>query len=280
MWRTTDTWTTTLLEGWIFEGLRKAVMELRECDAAAADATLTQLDSLDTQQVYDVIQGWAGERVLVDKTPPYVWSLDTLRRAEAVFEDVRYVFIHRHPYSNVASMAKETIRREWLSGALDGLMGTGPGADTTAAAAASGAAAAGAAGAAGGIEAGAVFGAGGVGGGGGGIDTAALDASRARLAKARAAKAATQASIERALWDEAEHLWALGNANALDFLQEVPSERTLQLSFEELVTAPEASARALCDTVGRAHSLFKPPPCFHVLKPPSLVRAVFIVHHQ
>lgn len=44
------------------------------------------------------------------------------------------------------------------------------------------------------------------------IDSSALDASRARLAKARVAKAATQASIERALWDEAEHLWALGEA--------------------------------------------------------------------
>ena len=36
---------------------------------AAADATLRELDALDTQQVYDVLQGWAGERVLVDKTP-------------------------------------------------------------------------------------------------------------------------------------------------------------------------------------------------------------------
>ena len=194
------------LEGWIFEGLRKAIMELRECDASAADAILTQLDALDTQQVYDVIQGWAGQRILVDKTPPYVWSLDTLRRAEAVFEDVRYIFIHRHPYANVASMAKETIRREWLSGALDGLMGTGP--EPAAAAGLMGA----------------------------GTDTTALLVARERLANARVAKASTQASIERALWDEAEHLWALGNANALDFLQEVPRERTLQLSFEDLVT--------------------------------------------
>ena len=34
-------------------------------------------------------------------------------------------------------------------------------------------------------------------------------------------------------------MWALGNANALDFLQEVAPERTLQLAYEDLVTAPE-----------------------------------------
>jgi hypothetical protein len=36
------------------EGLRKAVMELRECEAAAADATLAEMDALDTHQVYHV----------------------------------------------------------------------------------------------------------------------------------------------------------------------------------------------------------------------------------
>jgi len=68
-----------------------------------------------------VLQGWAGERILVDKTPPYVWSLDTLRRAEAIFEDARYIFLHRHPYAAVASVAKLANHGEWISGGLDGL---------------------------------------------------------------------------------------------------------------------------------------------------------------
>jgi hypothetical protein len=34
-------------------------------------------------------------------------------------------------------------------------------------------------------------------------------------------------------------MWALGNANAMDFLQQVAPERTLQLAYEDLVTAPE-----------------------------------------
>jgi hypothetical protein len=80
-----------------------------------------------------VLQGWAGERILVDKTPSYVSSLDTLRRAEAIFEDARYIFLHRHPYADVASMAKLMDHGEWISGGLDGMMGTGPSAlDSTA----------------------------------------------------------------------------------------------------------------------------------------------------
>ena len=80
-----------------------------------------------------VLQGWAGERILVDKTPSYVSSLDTLRRAEAIFEDARYIFLHRHPYAAVASMAKLMDHGEWISGGLDGMMGTGPSAlDSTA----------------------------------------------------------------------------------------------------------------------------------------------------
>jgi hypothetical protein len=285
------------LEGWIVEGLRKAVMELRGCEAAAADATLAELDTLDTQQVYDVLQGWAGERILVDKTPPYVWSLDTLRRAEAIFEDARYISLYRHPYANVASMAKETIKREWLSDSLDGMMGTGPSALDAGAPGAPGVAGAAAAtGAAGAPGAAGARGAGAVqeaeaphstilaaveeaeaaagaadaeaaclapGSPSGGSDDDGSDehaapsalappvhATAAALAKARASKGRTQNAIDRALWDEAENLWALGNANAMDFLQEVPPERRLSLAFEDLVTLPEASARALCKLVG------------------------------
>ena len=110
------------LEGWIFEGLRKAVMELRYCDSRAASETLTVFETLDTQQVYHILQGWADGRILVDKTPPYIWSKDTLQRAESIFHDVRYIFICRHPYANIFSMTKETIRRDWLGVALDGLV--------------------------------------------------------------------------------------------------------------------------------------------------------------
>ena len=212
------------LEGWIFEGLRKAVMELRECNADAADKILDKFSHLDTHQIYDILQGWAGERILVDKTPPYVWSIDTLRRTQEIFQDVRYIFVHRHPFSNVASMAKKTIQRDWLSGALDGLMmidrvdlngvtmvdnqlnGENVSTDTEAA---------------------------------------------ERHIQMAAVKEETQTVVESALWHEAESLWALGNANVLDFLQnEVPPEHALRLSYEDLVTSTEYSARAMCEVIG------------------------------
>ena len=56
----------------------------------------------------------------------------------------------------------------------------------------------------------------------------------------------TQGAIEHALWGEADASWSLGNANALDFLQEVPPEHTLQLAYEDLVTAPQAGPGRYC----------------------------------
>ena len=186
------------LDGWILEGLRKAVMELRDCDAAAASIILQKLDTLDTRQVYDLLQTWAGKRIVIDKTPPYMWSKGTLQRAQDTFEDARYIFIYRHPLANISSMAKEIIRWEKLNAALDDLG-----------------------------------------------DAATGNEQQTLLKSAIGSKLA----VDNALWRQAEHLWALGNANALDFLDSIPCEHKLCLSYEDLVTEPETSARAMCDVV-------------------------------
>lgn len=102
------------LSSWIFVGLRKAVMELRGCSLEEADVILEDLGRLSTQDVYRVLQSWAAPRLLVDKTPPYVWSLDTLRRAESLFEEPVYIHVHRHPYANISSMVQEAISRDFL----------------------------------------------------------------------------------------------------------------------------------------------------------------------
>lgn len=102
------------LSNWIFVGLRKAVMELRGCSLDEADAILEEFSRLSTQDVYRVLQSWAAPRMLVDKTPPYVWSLDTLRRAEALFEEPLYIHVHRHPYANIQSCAEQAISRDFL----------------------------------------------------------------------------------------------------------------------------------------------------------------------
>jgi|TARA_B110000967_G_scaffold66270_1_gene68483 3-oxoacyl-(acyl-carrier-protein) synthase/acyl carrier protein len=186
------------LDGWILEGLRKAVMELRDCDASAASIILQKLDTLDTRQVYDLLQTWAGERIVIDKTPPYMWSKGTLQRAQDTFEDARYIFIYRHPLANISSMAKEIIRWEKLNAALDDL-------------------------------------------GDGAIGTEQQTLLKSAIG--------SKSAVDNALWRQAEHLWALGNANALDFLDSIPSEHKLCLSYEDLVTEPETAARAMCDVI-------------------------------
>ena len=179
------------LDGWIHEGLR-------ECDASAASMILQKLDTLDTRQVYELLQTWAGERIVIDKTPPYLWSKGTLQRAQGMFEDARYIFIYRHPLANISSMAKEIVQWEKLNTALND------------------------------------------------ITDEEVDTERQSLIKSGIR---SKSAVDHALWLQAEHLWALGNSNALDFLESIPHERKLCLSYEDLVTEPESSARAMCKVI-------------------------------
>jgi hypothetical protein len=48
------------------------------------------------------------------------------------------------------------------------------------------------------------------------------------------------------LWTEAETLWARGNANVLDFFKELPESRRLSVAYEDLLRAPDSTARRLC----------------------------------
>ena len=113
------------LSSWVFEGLRKTVMELRGCTIEETDELLVQMADFRTQDVLAILQAWAGERILVDKTPPYVWSMDTLRRAEQLFEEVQYVHVYRHPYANIASRAAEAINRDFIADAAGAAAPTG-----------------------------------------------------------------------------------------------------------------------------------------------------------
>ena len=120
------------LRSWAFEGLRKAVMELgparhEYCTVEHADKLIAQMGDFPTQEVYGVLQAWAAKHgtTLVDKTPPYCWSLDTLRRAESMWEDVQYIWIHRHPYANVHSMATEAVRRDYIQQSLGDMVPDG-----------------------------------------------------------------------------------------------------------------------------------------------------------
>ena len=71
------------------EGLLRAVMELAGGDADAAAARVGEAEAAGeaTEDFYRRLQGWAGGRLLVDKTPRYSLDALTLRRAEAWFDE-------------------------------------------------------------------------------------------------------------------------------------------------------------------------------------------------
>jgi amino acid adenylation domain-containing protein len=87
------------------EGLLRAVMELRECGAEAAAALVEEAEERDepTPGFYRRLLEWAGDRVLVDKTPRYALDLPTLRRAEDWFTEPLYVHLVRHPAGTLQS---------------------------------------------------------------------------------------------------------------------------------------------------------------------------------
>ena len=105
---------------WALEGLRKTVMELLNCHVDDADNVIADMTKMSTAQVYSILRKWCRVPLIVDKSPPYVWSLNTLFRAEEMFEDVRYIFIHRHPYAAISSMVKETMHSCTESMSLNG----------------------------------------------------------------------------------------------------------------------------------------------------------------
>ena len=105
---------------WALEGLRKTVMELLNCHVDDADNIIADMAKMSTAQVYSILRQWCRVPLFVDKSPPYIWSLNTLFRAEEMFEDVRYIFIHRHPYAAISSMVKETIQSCAESMSLNG----------------------------------------------------------------------------------------------------------------------------------------------------------------
>jgi amino acid adenylation domain-containing protein len=87
------------------EGLVRAVMELAGCDADTAAARMDEAEGADEPipALYRRLQEWAGERLLVDKTPRYSLDRATLGRAEAWFERPLYIHLVRHPAATMCS---------------------------------------------------------------------------------------------------------------------------------------------------------------------------------
>ncbi len=87
------------------EGLQRAVMELLQVNAQQAETLLSEWRQHHTTvpAVYDKLQQMAEGRLLVDKSPTYSLSLETLKRAEQMFEGAKYIHLVRHPYAVISS---------------------------------------------------------------------------------------------------------------------------------------------------------------------------------
>ncbi|HYG63124.1 MAG TPA: amino acid adenylation domain-containing protein, partial [Thermoanaerobaculia bacterium] len=95
------------------EGLLRAVMELRGCDADEARAWVAGFEDRDlpVQSFYGFLQEESGGRFLVDKTPSYPLDPATLRRAEEMFEEPLYLHLVRHPRATADSYVEAHMDR-------------------------------------------------------------------------------------------------------------------------------------------------------------------------
>jgi thioesterase domain-containing protein/acyl carrier protein len=87
------------------EGTVRAIMQIKGCDADRARAIMRECEDgrMTTRQFYRLLQGWIGERRLVDKTPSYALDREILERAEEDFEGAMYVHLLRHPCGMIRS---------------------------------------------------------------------------------------------------------------------------------------------------------------------------------
>jgi amino acid adenylation domain-containing protein len=95
------------------EGLVRAVMELKDCDAATARRLTEELEARDltTKECYELLQGWLGERRLVDKTPSYSLDPSALEKAEADFDGALYIHLIRHPFGMIRSFEEARLEQ-------------------------------------------------------------------------------------------------------------------------------------------------------------------------
>ncbi|MGO1117063.1 SDR family NAD(P)-dependent oxidoreductase [Rhodovibrionaceae bacterium A322] len=111
-------WHAALSGNYLDEGLLRAIMDRFGLSADEAEDKLAQWVQQD-RAVADVYQELGqGGRLLVDKSPSYLTSLDTLQRAEELFSRPLYLHLVRHPLSVIESFVRNRLDR-FMEGADD-----------------------------------------------------------------------------------------------------------------------------------------------------------------
>ncbi len=93
------------------QGLIRALMEIRRCEADEATRIMEEFEQRDlsVKECYRLMQDWLGDVMFVDKTPVYSLDLQTLKRAEEDFENARYIHLIRHPSPMIASFEEAKL---------------------------------------------------------------------------------------------------------------------------------------------------------------------------
>jgi amino acid adenylation domain-containing protein len=92
-------------------GAVRALMEIKGWDAERSESFMKECErrGMSVQEFYRLTQTWLGERLFIDKTPFYALDPATLNRAEADFEDTRYLYLVRHPGAMIASFEEAKL---------------------------------------------------------------------------------------------------------------------------------------------------------------------------
>ncbi|MBE7381939.1 MAG: alpha/beta fold hydrolase [Leptolyngbya sp. SIO1E4] len=100
-----------LADSYLDQGLQRALMALKTLDADTSQTLLTAWteQGMTVPVLYQKLQTLAGDRVLVDKSPTYGFSLSTLQRAEQMFENAKYIHLVRHPYAVIDSFVRNRM---------------------------------------------------------------------------------------------------------------------------------------------------------------------------
>jgi pimeloyl-ACP methyl ester carboxylesterase/NAD(P)-dependent dehydrogenase (short-subunit alcohol dehydrogenase family)/aryl carrier-like protein len=108
-----------LEQSYLGEGLQRALMELEGIDATASKALIDgwNKQGMPIKEVYARLQQLASPRLLVDKSPTYARSLETLQRAEKLFAEAQYIDLTRHPYAMIESFVRQRMNK--IIGASD-----------------------------------------------------------------------------------------------------------------------------------------------------------------
>jgi hypothetical protein len=106
---------------WPAEGLHWALVELLKLEPEEGWAEIERMvtENHTVPEVYNRLQTLADGRLLVDKTPPYAMDMETLRRAEQIFDDAIYVHLVRHPYAMMDSFLRVRLDQQFSSSLFD-----------------------------------------------------------------------------------------------------------------------------------------------------------------